>query len=66
VSSVFFKSREFKESRLIDDTKPEMKGRYPVVLVDRVNHAQVAAGHFKSRKLFPQKGHNAILINGHM
>ena len=41
---IFLIIREWKESELIDETKPELKGHYPVILVDKVNHAQVAAG----------------------
>ena len=37
-------SREWKESELIDESEPDLKGNFPVILVDRVNHAQVAAG----------------------
>ena len=37
-------TREFRETALIDTTMPELKGRFPVHLVDRVNHAQVASG----------------------
>ena len=44
--------REWKESRAIDETLPDKKGDYPVILVDRVNHAQVAAG---DRWFFPLK-----------
>jgi hypothetical protein len=29
---------------LIEETKPELEGNFPVILVDKVNHAQVAAG----------------------
>lgn len=37
-------TREFRETAEIDATMPEMKGRFPVHLVDLVNHAQVASG----------------------
>jgi hypothetical protein len=36
--------REARETFEIDSTLPEMKGRFPVHLVDKVNHAQVASG----------------------
>jgi hypothetical protein len=41
---ILFSYREWKESQIVDETLPDKKGDYPVILVDRVNHAQVAAG----------------------
>ena len=37
-------TREARETLEIDTTMPELKGRFPVHVVDRVNHAQVASG----------------------
>ena len=37
--SLSYVAREARESK-----NPELKGRYPVLVVDRVNHAQVASG----------------------
>ena len=37
-------AREARETGEIDSGFPELKGRFPVHLVDRVNHAQVASG----------------------
>ncbi len=37
-------SREFRESADIDATMPELRGRFPVHLIERVNHAQVSSG----------------------
>ena len=39
-------AREARETLDIDLTLPELKGRFPVHIVDRVNHAQVASGTF--------------------